>query len=96
MPLYKVRIVPDPKVQTVVEAVSPSKAACKAFQIFRRRNEVNSCRSLEVYTEGKRASAKYKIETVEIANQNEHEKLHDIRHKNVAVRVDEKICSDDG
>lgn len=95
MPLYKVRIFPQNGQSTVVDAVSPSKAACKAFQIFRKKDNSEICRSVEVFTEGKRASAKYKIERVEIEHPNEHEKLHNIRHRNVAVRDKEKICSDD-
>lgn len=86
MPLYKVR---DPLHNEciVLKAISPSKAACRAFHSFRRKYLVTLPYVLDVFTEGKKLVSKYNIDVIAIENPNSHELLHGIHTKTIATRI---------
>lgn len=70
-----------------VNAVSPSKAACKAFASQRRKGSTEKAMRFRVSTEGLVASKVYSVSLEKILQQNEHEAKHNITHKAVAQKV---------
>lgn len=85
MPLYQVRN-KDKAVIDVFEAVSPSNAACKAFNSERRKNKITEMQCF-VVTEGKRTMTAYLVKLVPLEKPNDHEKKHNILHKTHAFKI---------
>lgn len=88
MPLYQVR--DDAKnVVGVFESVSPSKAACKAFNSQRRKEPPDSSGSMKLFvaTEGKRFLVGYMVRVEPLEKQTPHESKHGITTATRATRI---------
>jgi hypothetical protein len=86
MPLYMVKHEGTGNIASY-NAVSPSKAACKAFASQRRKGAQEKSMMFRVTTEGLVASKVYTVGLKEIVSQNEHEAKHNITHKAVARKI---------
>lgn len=85
MPLYQVRN-HEKQIIDVFEAVSPSNAACKAFNKVRRQIKITEMQCF-VVTEGKRTMTAYLVKLVPLEKPNDHEKKHNILMKTQAFKI---------
>ena len=86
MPLYLVKHESTGTIASY-NAVSPSKAACKAFASQRRKGCADTPMRFQVTTEGLVASKMYSVHLQLIVHKNEHEAKHNITHKAVAFKI---------
>lgn len=88
MPLYQVRRM-DRQIIRVFEAMTPAKAAIKAFNCHRRQNDYSESEIFHcmVYTEGKRSMTEYEVQLQPIENPTEHEKKYNIHNRTIAKKV---------
>jgi hypothetical protein len=86
MPLYQVRNATK-EIIDVFEAVSPSNAACKAFNSVRRKTKITEMQCY-VVTEGKRNMVAYLVKLVPLEKPNDHERKHNILMKTHAFKIE--------
>jgi len=88
MPLYLVR---TKDFKETIDAVSPSRAACKAFHKLTKIRGNDEPIRFSVVTEGKRYAQCYDVllETIEFPN--EHEILHNIKRKARAIKCESNL-----
>jgi hypothetical protein len=88
MPLYQVRKM-DRQIIKVFEAVTPSKAAIKAFNCQRRKETGLTEFHCMVYTEGKKFMTEYHVslEAIDPTSATEHEKKFRIQNRTIAKKV---------
>lgn len=83
MPLYLVRW---DEFNERYDAVSPSKAACKAFHSVCKTHGTDTPITVSVVTEGKRYAQSYDVRLEAIVAPNDHERLHNITRRTVATK----------
>jgi hypothetical protein len=86
MPLYLVRH-KDTDFKETVEAVSPSRAACKAFHILTRKHPSLSEPVISVITEGKRYDQCYRVALAPVENPTAFERTRGIAKAAKATKV---------
>jgi hypothetical protein len=84
MPLYIVR---RNSFKDTIEAVSPSRAACKAYHAIVRKHPDVSDPIISVITEGKRYDQLYRVSLVPIESPSAFEASHRITHAATAVKI---------
>jgi len=84
MPLYIVR---RNSFKDTIEAVSPSRAACKAYHAIVRKHPDVSDPIISVITEGKRYDQLYRVSVVPIESPSAFEASHRITHAAKAVKI---------